>query len=541
MALIATGEDLAQTSLASTADWCRPPDKRCAGWRNFGAMGLMADEFFMKTYPLRCLVIALLALSGLAATKVQATPALAGYVAEADAAYRNLPGSLSAYNSAISGICQAVQIGATQEFAASLTKLGVSFDPPGIRLPLRLVQIAPPSPGSNGTEAGIPVVLGYETNTATLYPPEGLFVDATAIYDRSAGVPRFSLLVGRTTVMLRGRTYALAANHSAAGDHLKLRAKRFAKSGFGGMIHPFSASRKPQIYLLDPYDPNKIPLLMVHGLQSTPVAFAGLVNSLRADPEIRSKYQVWQFYYASGTPVLVNAAALRDSLAETIHALDPQGRDAATKRIVVAGHSMGGVISHTLVSSSGDRVWRSVFRVPPSGLKGDPDGIRELERVLFFRRNPRVVRVIFMAAPHRGSPMANSFVGVVGNWLTRLDPMFDRGFSRLAVANRESMVPEAAAFYKGRFSAVRTLSSKSTALIAVSRLPIEVPFHSVIGQRHPGPKEQGSDGVVPYWSSHLDGAQSEVIVRSGHGVFSNPQAVQEVIRILRLILHCTSV
>jgi len=168
----------------------------------------------------------------------------------------------------------------------------------------------------NGTEAGIPVVLGYETKTATLYPPEGLFVDATAIYDRSAGVARFSLLVGRTTVMLRGHTYALAANHSAAGDHLKLRAKRFANSGFGGMIHPFSASRRPQIYLLDPYDPNKIPLLMVHGLQSTPVAFAGLVNSLRADPEIRSKYQFWQFYYASGTPVLVNAAALRDNLAE---------------------------------------------------------------------------------------------------------------------------------------------------------------------------------------------------------------------------------
>jgi len=195
---------------------------------------------------------------------------------------------------------------------------------------------------------------------------------------------------------------------------------------------------------------------------------------------------------------------------------------------------MGGVISHTLVSTSGDRVWRSVFRVPPSELQGDPDAIRELERVLFFRRNPRVVRVIFMAAPHRGSPMADSFVGVVGNWLTRLDPMLNRGLSRLAVANTESMTPEAAAFYKGRFSAVRTLSSKSTALIAVSRLPIEVPFHSVIGQRHPGPKEQGSDGIVPYWSSHLDGAQSEVIVRSGHGVFSNPQAVQEVIRILRL-------
>jgi pimeloyl-ACP methyl ester carboxylesterase len=335
-------------------------------------------------------------------------------------------------------------------------------------------------------------------------------------------------------VKLNDRTYALAANHTAAGDHLKLRAKHFAQSGFANMIRPFSGLRKPQIYLLDPYDPNKLPLLMVHGLQSTPVEFAGLVNALRADPVIRSRYQIWQFYYASGTPVLVNAAALRDSLVQTIHAVDPKDHDAGPKRIVVLGHSMGGVISHTLVSSSHNQVWASVFRVPPSRLKGDRNTIRELEHLLFFQRNPRVVRVIFMAAPHRGSPIADSFIGFMGNYLTRLSPMLEHGFSQLANVNPEAMTPEAAIFYKGRFSAVRTLSPKSTALIALAKLPIEVPYHSVIGQHYRGPKERGSDGVVPYWSSHLDGAQSELIVRSGHGVFSNLDAVLETIRILHL-------
>ena len=107
--------------------------------------------------------------------------------------------------------------------------------------------------------------------------------------------------------------------------------------------------------------------------------------------------------------------------------------------------------------------------------------------------------------------------------------------SQLALANPNAMRPEAAAFFEGgRFSAVRTLSPRSTALVAVSELPIEVPYHSVIGQLHPGPKERGSDGVVPYWSSHLPGAQSELIVRSGHGVIDNPDAIREVIRILHL-------
>jgi hypothetical protein len=128
------------------------------------------------------------------------------------------------------------------------------------------------------------------------------------------GTP-FSIRYATTDVVLKGRTYRLAINPSGTGDHLKLRAKAFAKSGFEAMIRPSSMSRKPQVYLLDPYDPSKIPILMVHGLQSTPVAFAALVNALRNDSEIRAKYQIWQFYYASGTAILANAATLRDSLA----------------------------------------------------------------------------------------------------------------------------------------------------------------------------------------------------------------------------------
>ena len=500
-----------------------------------GQKSQRAFELFMRIASLGFAAFMLLDSAACATNPDPSPPSLAVSVRKADAAYQNLPASLSAYNLAAREICAAMEVQNPPQFASSLKKLGVSFDSPKVGLPLRHVQIAAPSSAPNGTPAGIPMVVGYDTKNAHLYPPEGLFVNATAIYDRATGQPRFSILSNRSAVKLNGHTYALAANHTAAGDHLKLRAKHLAQSGFANMIRPFSGLRKPQIYLLDPYDPNKIPLLMVHGLQSTPVAFAALVNLLRSDPEIRAKYQVWQFYYASGTPVLVNALELRDSLNETLHTLDPKDHDAATKRIVVLGHSMGGVISHTLVSSSQNRLWRSVFRVPPARLKGDREAIRELEHILFFQRNPRVVRVIFMAAPHRGSPIADSFIGFLGNSLTRLAPMLEYGFSRLAGANPGAMTPEAAVFYRaGRFSAVRTLSPKSPALIALSELSIEVPYHSVIGQQHPGPKERGSDGVVPYWSSHLYGAQSEVIVRSGHGVFSNLDAVLETIRILHL-------
>jgi pimeloyl-ACP methyl ester carboxylesterase len=474
-----------------------------------------------------------LGLAACATTTIRTPSSLANAVAKADAALDYRPISLVTYNAAVREICVGLANSDPRDCASELKDIGVALVVPQIPLPLRLIEISVPPRTGPGETAGIPVVLEYETKDAPLYPPEGLFVDACVLYERGPGGAKVEVRTESGEIVLNGRSHQLASNPIGAGGRLKERAKRLAKSGFISMIRPAGMPRKPQIYLLDPYDPNKTPLLMVHGLQSTPVAFATLVNALRSDPEIRPNYQIWQFYYATGTPVLANALALRESLERTLSILDPKDLDAATKHIVVLGHSMGGVMAHTLVSSSGDHVWKSVFRVPPDQLKGDSQAIRELERILYFRRNPRVALVIFMAAPHRGSPMSESLVGGLGNALSRLPPMEERGFSGLASANPAAMMPGAAKFYAGgRFSAVRTLSPKSTALIALSKLPIEVPFYSIIGQQHPGAKERGSDGVVPYWSSHLEGATSERIVPGGHGVIGNAEAIDKVIQIL---------
>ena len=130
--------------------------------------------------------IVLLGLAGCATSPISAPPSLADLIAKVDTAYGDLPPSRPAYNSAVREICALLETSHPQEFISSLKKLDVSFDSPNIGLPLRHVEILGPTTEANAAEVGIPVVLGYETKAAPLYPPEGLFVDATAIYEPPA-------------------------------------------------------------------------------------------------------------------------------------------------------------------------------------------------------------------------------------------------------------------------------------------------------------------------------------------------------------------
>jgi pimeloyl-ACP methyl ester carboxylesterase len=280
-------------------------------------------------------------------------------------------------------------------------------------------------------------------------------------------------------------------------------------------------------------------VLIVPGLQSTPFAFTGLMKAMRRDPEVSGHFQVWTFLYGTGTPVLFNALQLRQELEKTIRNVDPGDHDFATRHIVVLGHSMGGLSAHTLVSSSGEKLWNSLFLVPPERLRGDRKAIRWFADGLRFRRNPRIVRAIFVSTPHRGSNLAESWIGHLAASLIHLPTSLQTDIVGVVSANQDAATPAAQAFDREmNFSSVHTLSPRDPALHALVDLPIEVPFHSIMGQNHPGGVETSSDGVVPYASSHLDGASSEMVVRSGHSACENPDAQREVIRILRLELNC---
>ena len=132
----------------------------------------------MKNQLVRLLAVLLLHVAA-GAAEASVSPSLADRIARADSAYRSLPISLSAYNSAVLEICKELETVRLSEFESSLRGLGVSFDSPKVALPLRHVEVPASGRNTSAADADVPVVAGYDTRRAPLYPPEGLFVDAT--------------------------------------------------------------------------------------------------------------------------------------------------------------------------------------------------------------------------------------------------------------------------------------------------------------------------------------------------------------------------
>jgi pimeloyl-ACP methyl ester carboxylesterase len=285
---------------------------------------------------------------------------------------------------------------------------------------------------------------------------------------------------------------------------------------------------------LQPYHRGRIPLVLIHGTASSPIRWMELVNELYANPVLRQRYQVWLFTYDTGSPVLYSAAALRDSLRSALEDFDPEGRDPALRKMVLVGHSQGGLLAKLAVTSSGDVFWRNVSDKPFDQLKLAPATRAAVKRLAFFDPLPFVKTVIFIATPHRGSVLAG---GRVQRWVSDLVDLpadFVKAVPEVTKAiTRGSDAAAGEKLLHGNRS-VDNMDPDSPFTRAYNTLAIApgVDVHSIIAAQGEGPLQNLSDGVVSYESAHLDGVASELVVRSGHSTQSHPQTILEVGRIL---------
>jgi pimeloyl-ACP methyl ester carboxylesterase len=286
------------------------------------------------------------------------------------------------------------------------------------------------------------------------------------------------------------------------------------------------------IYMFEPYQPGKIPVVMVHGLLSSPLTWAPMFNDLRSDPFLREHFQFWFYLYPTGNPYLATAADLRATMTRMRAELDPGRRDPALDQMVFVGHSMGGLVSKLLTLDSGDDFWRLVSPEPFDAIKAHPDTRAELEPIFFFERLPFVKRVVFLGTPHHGSKLSPSPPARLVTKFIRL-PQTLLAASRDVAEENPDLWP-----HKGESkhfpTSVDLLAPGAPALelLASRPRPPGVHYHSIIGVVF-GKGVDGSDGVVPYRSAHLDDVDSELVVPADHvHIHHHPRAVLEVRRIL---------
>ncbi|MGH7154639.1 MAG: esterase/lipase family protein, partial [Acetobacteraceae bacterium] len=109
---------------------------------------------------------------------------------------------------------------------------------------------------------------------------------------------------------------------------------------FAGFLNgDFFSQTASQLVSLEPYRPDQIPIVFIHGTASSPGRWADLINDLQSNPVIRERYQFWSFSYASGSPTAFSALQLRTAIEDAVHKLDPRGDNPALRRMVLIGHS----------------------------------------------------------------------------------------------------------------------------------------------------------------------------------------------------------
>jgi pimeloyl-ACP methyl ester carboxylesterase len=337
------------------------------------------------------------------------------------------------------------------------------------------------------------------------------------------------------TVTVNGRDVPLEIEETATiASQLGSASLMWKNELWGYLGRGPSGMKLPILVSTTPYDPGRIPVVFVHGTASSPGRWANMLNDLLADPWVRRRFQFWFFMYDTGNPIAYSALLLRDKLTDMVARLDPDDRDPCLRQMIVIGHSQGGLLTKLTAVDTGARLWNAVSRVPIDDVPISPESRELLRRALFVEPLPFVRRLVFIATPHRGSFVA-------GQWFSNMVNRWVRLPRTLLTFSRDALLRGRDAFYAvrplGRLpTAAENMTAGNPFLEGLAAIPVvaSVPYHSIIAVKGRGPFREGNDGVVAYRSAHLEGAASELVVRSAHSTQSEPATIQEVRRILHV-------
>jgi pimeloyl-ACP methyl ester carboxylesterase len=344
--------------------------------------------------------------------------------------------------------------------------------------------------------------------------------------------------LNQPTVMIAERVVPLETDLSTPLAHtLSQPALDDTRLSTLGLLKPEKVAREQGLYMLEPFQPGKVPVVMVHGLWSSPVTWMEMFNDLRSDPQIRDYYQFWFYLYPSGQPFWFSAAQMRNDLAEMRQKLDPGETCPALDQTILVGHSMGGLVSKLQTVDSGNDFWATLSEKPFTELSADDELRDGLAQTFFFDPNPSVRRVITIGTPHRGSEFANDTTRWLGRKLIRVPTKLMQGKHQLIARNPGFFRPDAPLDIS---TSIDSLAPNSPLLpvLLTAHHGSWVKYNNIMGEV----PDEGffkliasgkGDGVVTLDSAKLDNAESQIVVPADHSmVHRHPQSILEVRRIL---------
>lgn len=389
-------------------------------------------------------------------------------------------------------------------------------------VPLKTIKHRNVQSGIGGALVGV-----HQTDPRAPFSPRvGIAAPVTALLDFKGSDVTLTLVdpSEKPRFPVSGTVRTLDADFSAPLAYYPQKSETW--EGLMGALHVSKYMNTAGLYMVQPYDPERIPLIFVHGLISTPRMWRNVINELERDPTLRGKYQCWVFGYPTGNPPAYSALRFREELAK-VRQLYPKSRN-----YVLVGHSMGGLVSRMQATTVTRQSWEILGKDKAEKFFANVKKGDLIDRATTFQANPHVDRVIFICTPHRGSEMALSGIGSLATKLISLP--VDLTASVTGTIGSTIGVFSGAS---GRMpNSVTGLSPKNPTLKVLDATPIQADYHTILGDEGKGNSPNSSDGVVPYWSSHLKGEKSECIVPGPHGACELPQTLDEVRRILHLHL-----
>ena len=333
-------------------------------------------------------------------------------------------------------------------------------------------------------------------------------------------------------VNIAGQSYSLAANFSAPYG-LWLAENNLGAAAYLTLIDRDQRLTMPHLYMLEPYNPNKRIIVLVHGLASSPEAWIGVTNDIMGDPILREHYQVWQVFYSTNMPILESRFQIYALLKQAFGGIN--SNDAAAKDAVLVGHSMGGIISRLLVSDA------DISKSALSMMSNRQQVRLRKHPVIAERLKMKPIenfdRAIFLAAPHSGTDYADRWFTLAARKIIRLPATFLTSLADTLTSDDADLKDFVKTITNGVIqNGPSDLSKKSKfmELTATIQPKKDLVFHSIIGNMTKSDDPNIiTDGIVPYKSAHLEHAVSEKILHGGHSIQETPEAVLELRRILR--------